>query len=287
MANESVILRLKQEMSNSSLGMAVLSWRSPETVRNTVTTYLRAPNFLNLFDRKLIYFQEQSAEDLAVARMLSFEAVGNDKNIGILGGFEAALREIDCEYVLMLENDCPLAVADDSAVEQIRKALADMTIHNINVCRLRHLRAFGEAFWDVEKFRKYYSTGNESVALRDHLKRATIRAMRPLKASQMQGRSVYVVDRPEECFPNAWQRLPSGNLLSDSWYLNWTNQSIIVRRSWCLTELLPWVRANPSRRRVNGFQDIEKELNSLWWRRQRWPILVASPGVFTHVRLDR
>lgn len=274
-------------MTGPRLGMAILSWKAPETVRHTVATYQQAPNFLAQFDQKTIYFQEQTAADLAVAAALGFAAAGNQANRGILGGFEAALRAVECEYVLMLENDCPLVVDDAHALEQIQRVLADMVARHINICRLRHQRHFGEDFWDVGKYRQYYRATYDDDSVRSRLVRLPRRLFRPFKASQMQGRAAYLEDAPERLFPRAWQRLPSGNLLSDSWYLNWTNQSILVKRDWCLNVLLPWVKAHPSSRRVNGFQDIEKELNCFWWRKQRWPILVATPGIFTHKRLDR
>ena len=36
---------------------------------------------------------------------------------------------------------------------------------------------------------------------------------------------------------------------------------------------------------VNGFKNIEIELNKTWWRKQNWKIII-SPGLFTHVRLS-
>lgn len=278
---------MKCKATTSQLGMALLSWKAPDTVRNTVSTYKLAPQFLAQFDQKLIYFQEQSEADSEVARSLGFLSAGNTENQGILGGFEAALRAVECEFVLMLENDCPIVVDDMDAVAQIHSVLADMVSNHINICRLRHLRLFGEGFCDAYKYRRFYRASDDERELTKDLARGVRSVFRPLKASQMQGRSVYVDDAPEQRFPSAWQRLPSGNFLSDSWYLNWTNQSVLIRRDWCLDVLLPWVKSHPSSRRVNGFQDIEKELNCLWWRRQRLPILVAAPGIFTHKRLDR
>jgi len=53
-----------------------------------------------------------------------------------------------------------------------------------------------------------------------------------------------------------------------------------------LESLLPWVEAHPSRRPVQGFPDIEKELNGPWWRKQGFRVGL-TPGLFTHQRLDR
>lgn len=270
-----------------TIGLATLSWKASATIEHTLKTYTAEPDFLAFFDQATAYFQEISAQDKAVADQAGMAYAGNDRNTGIIGGFEAALRAVDCDYVVMLENDCPLIESAESAKRQLTSAVQDMVALNIPVCRFRHRIHFGEGFCDGIKFRQYHTPIDERASAHEHLVRLVRRGLRPMKASQMQGRAVYFESHPEQQFPKAWRRSPSGHFVSDSWYLNWTNQSILVNRRWCLDVLLPWVKAHPSPRQVNGFADIEKELNCLWWRRQHIPIMVAEPGLFTHQRLDR
>ena len=40
-----------------------------------------------------------------------------------------------------------------------------------------------------------------------------------------------------------------------------------------------------SSKSINGFKNIEIELNSIWWRKQNFEIIIA-PGLFTHHRLS-
>lgn len=270
-----------------SIGLAILSWKASVTVQHTLATYTAEPDFLPFFDQAIAYFQEISEQDKAVADVAGIAYAGNDRNTGIIGGFESALRAVDCDFVVMLENDCPLIESAASAVRQLTSAVQEMVTLDIPVCRFRHREQFGEGFCDGFKFRQYHTPVDERGSPREKLTRLLRRGLRPMKASQMEGRAVYFEANPEQQFPKAWQRTPAGHFRSDSWYLNWTNQSILVNRRWCLDVLLPWVKAHPSRRMVNGFADIEKELNCRWWRNQHIPIMVAEPGLFTHQRLDR
>ena len=74
--------------------------------------------------------------------------------------------------------------------------------------------------------------------------------------------------------PEGWFRLSAKNI-------TWSNQSIMVRRDFFLDKILGYAEANPSRRTVNGFPDIEKELNSAYWRNSGWHV-GADLGLFTH-----
>lgn len=270
-----------------TIGLAILSWKASATIQHTLATYTAQPNFLPFFDKATAYFQEISEQDKKVAEQAGIPFTGNDKNTGIIGGFEAALRAVDTDYVVMLENDCPLIESAESAMAQLTSAVQEMDALNIAVCRFRHREHFGEGFVDGVKLRQFHTPAGEPAQTSEKFSRFVWRMLRPMKASQMQGRAVYFEKNPELSFPRAWKRTAAGHFLSSSWYLNWTNQSILVNRKWCLEVMLPWVKAHPSRRRVNGFLDIEKELNCFWWRRQHIPIMVAEPGLFTHKRLDR
>ena len=52
-----------------------------------------------------------------------------------------------------------------------------------------------------------------------------------------------------------------------------------------MLELLDWAKAHPKRRTLNGFQVLEINLNSPWWRAQHFKVAVGE-GLFTHARLD-
>lgn len=268
-----------------TIGLGVLSWKAPRTLSQTLATYADGDLF-SLFDDARILFQEISDQDRDVAEVFGVSASGTTNNIGIFGGVKALLEEIDCDYVLLLENDCPLIESHAEAVRQLSAALHDAEEFGIPVFRFRSLAAPGQDFATLGKFRRYFDDRLPSVTARAAWLARIRRWVRSRKAQRLQGIAAYALPDPERAFPNVFRRTERGNLVTASPYLNWTNQSILVRRDWMLNVILPYVAAHPSSRLVNGFSDIEKELNRPWWRKQRFPVGLA-PGLFTHERVDR
>lgn len=271
-----------------TLGLGMLSWRAPATVDQTLASYAAAGIF-DVFDHVLVYFQEISEADRAAAAKYGLACAGNQANTGIYGGVKALLEAMEDDYVLFVENDCLLIEDRAAVVRQTEQAVRDLERGLAQVYRMRHRRHPGEGFETVDKYLRYHPPGPRAWQRRRRAQRlvARLRALaRPFKAERLKGIAAYVEENPEQRFPKVFRRTPEGNLLVRSRHLNWTNQAILFSRRWVLEELLPWVAAHPSRRTVNGFPDIEKELNSRWWRTRGFTIGI-SPGLFTHRRLDR
>jgi len=281
-------MSIETEAGPRSIALGMLSWRAPATVDHTLASYARESIF-ELFDHVLLYCQEISDQDRNIAAKYGVACTGNDRNRGICGGVRALLESMDDDYVLMVENDCLLIESHDEVARQLHSAVRDMAAGRAQVFRMRHRRSPGEDFTTVEKYRRYHLPTDGSQSPYSYLTRMGVRLralLRPVKAERIKGIAAYVEEHPERRFPRVFQTTPEGNLIVDSAHMNWTNQSILVDRRWTLETLLPWVEAHPSRRTVQGFPDIEKELNGRWWRSQGFRIGL-TPGLFTHQRLDR
>ncbi len=96
--------------------------------------------------------------------------------------------------------------------------------------------------------------------------------------------AIYVEKHPEIAQPAAISKLPSGNYLTTSRFRNWSNQSVLVERSFFLDVVCRRVEEYPDRRLINGYQDIERALNNWWWRRLGVRMGHAASGIFTHAR---
>lgn len=268
-----------------TVGMGILSWKAPKTLSKTLETYADGDLF-SLFGTQRILFQEMSEQDREVADAFGLAAEGTAANTGIFGGVKALLKAIECDYVLLLENDCPLIESYGESARQLSAALFDADEFGVPVFRFRSLRHPGQDFATLGKFRRYFDDKVRPESAPGAWLPRMRRMSRPGKARRLQGIAAYATAEPERVFPAVFRRTDRGNLLTASPYLNWTNQSILVRRDWMLDTILPYVEANPSSRRVNGFSDIEKELNRPWWRNQKISVGLA-PGLFTHERVDR
>ena len=273
------------------IGIAVLSWRSPETIRNSLGTYLQN-DFLSLFEDVVLCFQEVSEQDRALAAELGIRQVGKERNEGILAGFRFAYENLKTEYVIVLENDCLLREDRATARLRLTECLELLQHGEADLARVRSRYHPGPPIRAASEYSRFYPieeqahgwTGSEILSDSSPLVRRLRRLARPFKARKWIGRSVYIEEHPERKHPH-WIRRIGDTFVVDSAVLPWTNQPTLLARS-LLGELLDFADAHPSSRTVNGFQDFEKSLNCSHWQNQHYRIAV-SLGIFSHQRLDR
>ena len=271
--------------------LGILSWRAPDTLRASLETYAREDLF-SLFGRKIIYFQEISEGDRALAAQFGLEAHGSLANSGIFGGVEALVRIADTDHLLILENDCPLVETRQTAMRAIGSALGDMAAHDLPVFRMRSRRDPGEKFSRLGKYVAHFPVREPLAGARlpanpPRWHAFLRRLLRPGKARSLKASAVYGETNPHLRQPGAVARSENGNWRTDSRFINWSNQSVLVERRWLDETILQRVRTHPSNRPVNGFQDIERAVNGPWWRARRVAIGISEPGLFSHRRLDR
>ncbi len=273
------------------IGIAVLSWRSPETIRNSLRTYLEN-DFLSLFEDVVLCFQEISAPDRALADDLQIRYVGKPHNAGIMAGFRLAYESIQTEYVIVLENDCLLRESRETAYQRLTESLALLQSGAADLARVRSRFHPGPPIRAASEYSRFYTieqqalgwANSEQLSTADPWVRCLRRLLRPLKARKWIGRSVYIEEHPELKHPKYIHKI-GDSFIVDSSVLPWTNQPTLVSRAF-LGDLLDFADRHPSSRTVNGFQDFEKNLNCAHWQKKHYQIAV-SPGIFSHQRLDR
>ena len=175
------------------------------------------------------------------------------------------------DIVLLLENDLPLIESAARAKQQIAHAKAALANHEVDVFRFRHRIHPGYREQASLKFLRYY---------RPSLLAQIRRLLRPGKAQKMIGNSIYVLTEPHKTFEEI-EQMPEGWFRISAKHITWSNQSIMIRRDFFLEKILAYAEANPSSRTVNGFPDIEKELNRPYRRKSGWRV-GADLGLFTH-----
>lgn len=268
-------------MMSIKYGIVFLSWRSPLSLALSLKALQPLYDHKDVIDR-VIFFQEINEEDYALSDEYGFRAIGNDKNVGIMEGMLRAVEGVNADVVLYLECDC-LFMADVGYAKQALKQAAVSLIKNeLDVMRLRHLRHPG-ADYTPWKYLRYWPDRGGSDSWITRLRRI----FRPGKARRLIGESCLVHDHPDQLFPNEIRNVNNSYFSMSSRVINWTNQSIMFRKKWFLETIIPYAQAHPSSRRVNGFSDLEKELNGRWWRKQQFRVGWANPGLFTHQRMDR
>lgn len=275
-----------------SIGVAILSWKAPNTLKNTIKTYNNV-DFFSLFDQKIICFQEISEFDKKVAEEQMLDYIGTEKNTGIQGGFKRAFEELNTNYILILENDCIIIENKESVREQIKKAVNLIESNDADLVRLRsrfNPGVGGER--SVQQYTKYHELikADPRFNLIRHVNNSnpilklTLRLLRPDKSVRCAGRSVYIEQNPHLIFPRIITK-KGDSFIVDSRALPWTNQPTLIKRE-LFGKILSYAETHPSNRKVNGFQDLERPLNGSWWRNSNFRIGIID-GFFSHKRLDR
>jgi hypothetical protein len=272
-------LAVNRFASPDTIGFGVLSWRDRDTLRHSLESYKRE-NFSALFDRSLIYFQEIEDEDRAIAAEFGFEAAGDETNRGILGGFKAMAEALDTDYVLLVENDALLVEGADSAIRQIRSALANMRIGSAQVYRMRHRLYPGQQF-ALYKRKRFWPP--EGASRREQVMAALRRLMRPAAARRAVGWTVYYRKDAADRFPHLVRHTSDGDYLISSASLEWSNNTFLINRRFFLDRIIAECERRYAGRGVNGMPTIEVEANAPWWRKSGLRIGVGK-GLFEHYR---
>jgi hypothetical protein len=276
------------------VSVGILSYRAPKTIAATLDAYAKH-NFLDIFSEVKLFFQCVSDEDIQIAEKHKLEWCGRADNIGIQNGMRWVVENLNSEYILYLENDCPLVVDATTAEFEINRAVKYLASGQIDVMRLRSRFTPGEQFADVRKYttvhtpseidERFVQTDEVQISHQPEWRRFLKRFFYPSYGIRMMGRSLYIEKGPERLFPKYVWKTDDGMYIVDSKVINWTNQSILTTKEFFL-QMLDHADRHPRSRTVNGFQDMEKPLNGRWWRQQHFKIGV-SDGLFTHKRLDR
>jgi hypothetical protein len=299
-----------------SIGIGLVSWKSHDTFRPVLNSH-RESGLFSQVEESLLWFQDKSPADESLAQEFGLACDGGP-NVGIAGGFTALAERLDTDLILFLENDCPSLASPAELQFQLDRARRLFAEDQCDILRLRHRWETGEGF-RYQKYLSYFPvqelhpdfTAHRSLpkAPPSPLTRRLRRLLKPQRAKSLLGRALYLEKFPEEVHPSAIQKISNPNnkkkptpvtpqsspirnsnkddelYLTDSRFLNWTNQSVLLPRQLFLETLMPFVRENPSSRTSNGFQSPERPLNCPWWREQQFRIAMGL-GLFGHNRID-
>ena len=260
-------------VASATLSIGVLSYHAHETLGRTLSSYDKGMLTSNA-DDAYIFFNEMTDSDVQFARRYPrWRSAGSTANLGIMGGTDAMARRMTGDYLLMLQNDCPL-VADAASTRRYLAAAMDLLVSGeADMVRCRSRTFPGQGFADEKKFNRFYG-GGWCPFLR--------RMLRPSKARRMIGRAPYVIPDADSRFPEYIKR-HGEFLVVDSEVINFTDQPFLISRKLML-ELLDWAKAHPRGSQPPSRQALEICLNAPWWRERHFKVAVGE-GLFTHARI--
>ena len=262
-------------MQNLKFSIGILSWKGYDSLLNSLITYEKN-GLSKLTNNKFICFPEYTNEGIKIAKNFCYKPILIKENIGILGGFKALAEKMPSGPILLLENDLPLIENENTTYNQIKRSLELLSKETVIQIRLRSKSNPGEPFVGIKKYQKYWSNDFFS---------SVKRFIRPIKAQSLIGTSVYLLKEPEKRHPEHVKKLSDGFYSVTSSVLNWANLAILVDREKFLSIIIKKAESIKSSKSINGFKNIEMELNTYWWKKQNYEIIIAS-GLFTHQRIS-
>jgi len=263
-------------MTHPTIGLGILSWGGARSLQNSIISY-KAENLFELFDQSALVLPQADEEILRVSKEFPGDVIKYPENLGIALGMKAVAQALETDYILLLENDCPLIETREEAARQIYKAVELIENGRAIMARFRSVRQPGEPFHIDKKYKRYFNLG-----IVPRLRRL----LRPGKARRLLGSAVFFEDNPAQIHPAHIQNAGDGFYLVSAKSLPWSNQSILLKRDVFLNVIMPYVETAPTTRRVNGFRNIEIELNqSKFWTQSGWST-ACGPGLFTHERIE-
>ncbi|MEP0519282.1 MAG: hypothetical protein ABJO09_08980 [Hyphomicrobiales bacterium] len=264
-----------------TLGIGILTWKAHQTLRQTIESHI-ASGIETFLDERLIFVQEGDSESVKLATSFGYRVEKSSKNLGILGGFEALGTAMHSEYIILNENDFSIVENPEKTREELDIAREIITSGIAKIVMLRSRKTPGKPFATPAKFRKYFP-GNDASAL-TKFQATMMRKLRPENARLMRARTIRLEKNAHLIAPEeVKQIMPGWNLTTSRWQ-SWTNNPIMIERKFFLDVIIAFANRADTRRRTNGFKNLEVEMNCNWWREQEFPI-AQGPGLFTHGRI--
>lgn len=260
-----------------TLGLGVLTWRSPKTLERTLVSH-EAAGLWPLLNQRLVFVQEGDADSVSIARNAGYEVAVSQENLGIFGGFKAMGAAMRTDLIIPNENDFQAITAPQETVKQLTFARELVDQARADIVMLRSRDEPGEPFFQ-DKYHAYFPK-NDTAQMTARLRRM----LRPLKTRRMAARSIRLfADAPTRA-PFAVHEIAQGWAMTTSRWQTWSNNPCLLRREFFNDTLIAHADAAPVRRTINGAKNFEIELNDRWWRTQAFKI-AQGPGIYSHNRI--
>jgi len=238
-------------MEKLPISIGILSWKSGQTLVNTLSTYYQNGLF-DIVNDITILFQECSQQDKQIAEHFGLNYIAEPNNIGIGQAFIKLTEQSKTDNVLVLEHDWKL-IEDTQTTYQRLKSGIELLDKGYSCIRYRHRTEPGHPHFSFRykgQELDYYDKEIECTS--PHLLD-----------------SVHWTD-PAEQFPDYVQK-DGEYFTTTSRYGNWTNNPCLYKKDFYLNIVEPFAG--------NGIA-LEGNI-SKWWAQQTYKV-AHGEGLFHH-----
>jgi hypothetical protein len=239
-------------MNKLNISIGILSWKSPLTLENTLTTY-HDSGLLHMVNDVTIFIQEADTVNMKVAEKFGVSYIPSDVNIGIGKAFTALCEFAETDHILILEDDW--INLEDTETTYNRLAIGYNVIEDgsVDVVKYRHRRYPGDPLY-TRQF-----------------------AGREMDSPKHLFECLHWRENPHLDFPNIIVKDTQRSLFyCDSMYANHTNNPCMWNKKFYLENISPFAGDGVA---------LEGAIDG-WWQEQGF-VVAHGEGLFKHFRIDR
>ena len=143
-------------MEKLPISVGILSWKSGQTLVNTLQTYFQQ-EFLHQINDVCILFQEVSEQDKQIAEHFGIPYIGMEDNIGIGQAFIELTKQSKTDNVLVLEHDWKLIENKETCIERLKSGI-ELLDNGFSAVRYRHRKDwdFHTSLFNIKVELDYY-----------------------------------------------------------------------------------------------------------------------------------
>ena len=239
-------------MEKLPISIGILSWKSGQTLVNTLTTYHNNGLF-NCVNDVCILFQEYSDQDKQIVEHFNLSYIAKENNIGIGKAFIELTNQSKTENVLILEHDWKLIEDKQTTINRLKSGI-EMLNKGYSCIRYRHRKDPGYPHFSFKHI------GNELTYYDSEIECTSPHLLD----------SVHWLD-PAESFPKYIGK-DSEYFTTTSRYGNWTNNPCLYKKDFYLQIVESF---------TGGGIDLEGNI-SKWWAQQSYKV-GHGEGLFKHI----
>jgi hypothetical protein len=235
------------------ISIGILSWKSNETLINTLNSYLKNGLF-DIANDITLFFQECSEDDIFIANEYNIPFIACEENIGIGKAFIKLAQIARTDNILLLEHDWELKENKKTTYNMLKSGIELINIDH-NCVRYRHRKDPGYPLYSMDVYK-----GNEL----NHYDPVTDLISPHLIEC------FHWIDDVDIIFNDKITKKGSFYTTTSRWS-SFTNNPCLYKKNFYLNVVSP-------------FKDKGKLLEndiSYWWARQNFKIAFGE-GLFTH-----
>lgn len=235
------------------ISVGILSWKSNETLRNTLDSYVKNGLF-DIVNDVTIFFQEVSEEDRKIANDYNIPFIGVEQNIGIGAALVKLAELARTDNILLLEHDWELIENKETTFDRLRSGI-NLLKSEYSAVRYRHRKNPGYPLYTQQAYQGKELNNYQPIIELDspHLMDC-----------------IHWMEDPQLQFPDKISKTGS-YFTSTSRWSNFTNNPCLYEKSFYLQTVYPF---------KDKGQHLENDI-SYWWARQDFKVAWGE-GLFTH-----